>query len=87
VVNQELSLREKQIIHLIRQAKANKEIAFELHLTEGTIKEYLNRIFKKLGARNRTEVAIWAMANSAGPRRTLPVPPDILKLPPYLTTQ
>ena len=83
----ELSLREKQIIDLVRQAKANKEIAYELHLTEGTVKEYLNRIFKKLGARNRTEVAIWAMSNSTGPRRTVPVPPEILKLPPYLTTQ
>lgn len=59
-----LSLREKQIVALVSQAKANKEIAHQLHLTEGTIKEYLNRLFKKMGARNRTELAIWALTRS-----------------------
>ena len=43
------------------QAKLNKEIAHELHLTEGTVKEYLNRIFRKLGMSNRTELAVWAL--------------------------
>jgi DNA-binding NarL/FixJ family response regulator len=57
----QLSFREKQIVDLVRQAKANKEIAFELHLTEGTVKEYLNRIFRKLEVRSRTELAIWAL--------------------------
>jgi DNA-binding NarL/FixJ family response regulator len=58
--NQSLSFREKQIVELVQQAKLNKEIAYDLHLTEGTIKEYLNRIFRKLGVTNRTELAIWA---------------------------
>jgi DNA-binding NarL/FixJ family response regulator len=82
---QNLSLREKQIIDLVRQAMANKEIAYRLHLTEGTVKEYLNRIFKKLGARNRTEVAVWAMTSSAHPERQLSIAPGILGSPPYLT--
>jgi len=56
----DLSLREKQIVELVQQAKLNKEIAHELHLSEGTIKEYMNRIFRKLGVSNRTELAIWA---------------------------
>jgi DNA-binding NarL/FixJ family response regulator len=56
----ELSFRERQIVELIQQAKANKEIAFELSLTEGTIKEYLYHIFRKLGVRNRTDLALWA---------------------------
>src|SRR5690242_6310680 len=60
-VNRQLSFREKQIVDLVRQAKANKEIAFELHLSEGTVKEYLNRIFRKLEVRSRTELAIWAL--------------------------
>jgi DNA-binding NarL/FixJ family response regulator len=55
-----LSFRERQIVRLIQEAKANKEIAYELHLSEGTIKEYLNRIFRKLDVKNRTELAIWA---------------------------
>jgi len=62
-LNPKLSFREKQVVNLIAQAKPNKEIAFELHLTEGTIKEYLNRIFRKLGMANRTELAIWGLTH------------------------
>jgi DNA-binding NarL/FixJ family response regulator len=54
-----LSAREKQLARLIYQAKSNKEIANELHLAEGTIKEYLHTIFRKLGVKNRTELALW----------------------------
>jgi len=43
----------------------NKEIAYELRLTEGTIKEYLNRIYRKLGLTNRTELAIWALTQQS----------------------
>ena len=56
--------RELQIARLVRQAKLNKEIAYELRLTEGTIKEYLNRIYKKLGTdRGRVQLALWAVAH------------------------
>jgi len=54
----ELSFREQQIVALIRQAKTNKEIAYELCLAEGTVKEYLYRIFRKLAVTNRTELAL-----------------------------
>ena len=54
----QLSFRERQIVALVGQAKMNKEIAHELCLTEGTVKEYLHRIFRKLGVSNRTELAL-----------------------------
>ena len=54
----ELSFREQQIVALIRQAKTNKEIAYDLCLAEGTVKEYLYRIFRKLAVTNRTELAL-----------------------------
>jgi DNA-binding NarL/FixJ family response regulator len=57
----ELTLREKQVVELVQLAKLNKEIAYELHLTEGTVKEYLNRIFRKLGVSNRTQLAVLAV--------------------------
>lgn len=60
-----LSTRERQIAHLVTQAKSNKEIAFELHLTPGTVKEYMCNIFRKLGMRNRTELALWGQRNLA----------------------
>ena len=64
-LNPNLSFREKQVVNLVCKAKLNKEIAYELHLTEGTIKEYLNRIFRKLGVSNRTELAVWALTHHA----------------------
>jgi DNA-binding NarL/FixJ family response regulator len=62
-LNPKLSLRERQVVNLICKAKLNKEIAYELHLTEGTVKEYLNRIFRKVGTANRTELAVWAITH------------------------
>jgi DNA-binding NarL/FixJ family response regulator len=56
-----LSVREKQLVELVQQAKSNKEIAFEMSLTVGSVKEYMHRVFKKLGVRNRTELAMWRM--------------------------
>jgi DNA-binding CsgD family transcriptional regulator len=53
-----LSFREQQIVALVGEAKANKEIAYTLCLTEGTVKEYLYRIFRKLNVANRTELAL-----------------------------
>ena len=43
---------------LVARGWYNKVIAHELELTEGTVKEYLNRIFRKLCVRNRTELAV-----------------------------
>jgi DNA-binding NarL/FixJ family response regulator len=63
--NRNLSLREMQLVDLVCQAKLNKEIAYELQLSVGTVKEYLFRLFKKVGARNRTELAILALTRTA----------------------
>jgi two-component system nitrate/nitrite response regulator NarP len=54
----------------VSQSKLNKEIAHELHLTEGTVKEYLHRIFRKLGTKNRTELAVLALTQMAQQRDT-----------------
>jgi DNA-binding NarL/FixJ family response regulator len=59
-----LSFRERQIIALIAEAKANKEIAYHLCLTEGTVKEYLYHIFRKLNVTSRTELALWSRGSS-----------------------
>ncbi|RKN66120.1 LuxR C-terminal-related transcriptional regulator [Paenibacillus ginsengarvi] len=50
-----LSPQELRILHLIRQGAANKEIADQLGLTEGTVKVYLSRIYGKLGVSSRTQ--------------------------------
>jgi len=58
-LGQRLSCREMQVIDLVALGRENKEIAWELALTEGTIKEYINRIFQKVGVDNRTRLARW----------------------------
>ena len=55
-----LSARERQVVAIVAEGHANKEIGARLHLTEGTIKEYLNRIFVKTGCENRVALALWA---------------------------
>src|SRR4051794_37142408 len=60
-VSKHLTLRQNQLVDLIIQGKLNKEIAYHLHLSEGTIKTYLSAIFDKLGVTNRTELAVWAL--------------------------
>jgi DNA-binding CsgD family transcriptional regulator len=60
-----LTSREKQIIGLVSQGKLNKEIAHQLHLSEGTVKQYLFAIFRKLAVTNRTELAVWSLAHPA----------------------
>ena len=55
-----LTARQRQIATLVGQAKSNKQIAYELGLTEGTVKEYVSQIFRKLKVRNRTELAVVA---------------------------
>ena len=62
-MKRELTLREREIVGLIRFGKLNKEIAHELSLSEGTVKEYLHRIFRKVDVKNRTELAIWALTH------------------------
>jgi DNA-binding NarL/FixJ family response regulator len=61
--NKPLTPRERHVAALVSQAKSNKEIAWTLHLSEGTVKEYLSVMFKKLGVQNRTELALWTIAN------------------------
>jgi len=60
-----LSFREKQVVYLIQQAKSNKEIAYQLCLTVGTVKEYIFHLFRKLGVTNRTELALWGREREA----------------------
>ena len=50
-----LSERELEVLALISAGKSNKEIARELFLSMSTVKTHINRLYRKLGARSRTE--------------------------------
>jgi DNA-binding NarL/FixJ family response regulator len=57
-----LTPREESVIRLVMLGMVNREIASELHLSEHTVKNYLFRIFDKLGVSNRVELALYAAA-------------------------
>lgn len=66
-VEEPLSDREQQILILTAGGRANREIAEQLWISEGTVKTHLKRIFSKLGARNRTEAVAIARSKQLLP--------------------
>lgn len=59
--NFNLSEREKEIITLLASGLSNADIAQQLYLTEGTVRNYTSEIFKKLGVSDRTQAAVLAL--------------------------
>lgn len=63
-----LTNRERQLMSLLAGGLKNKEIAYAMTLSEGTVKVYLSRLFQKAGAKDRFELALYALKNlSLGP--------------------
>jgi DNA-binding NarL/FixJ family response regulator len=58
-----LSPKEMAIITCITQGKRNKEIAYQLGTTEQVIKNYLRKIYDKLGVSDRLELALYCLHN------------------------
>lgn len=56
-----LTEREEEILALVAEGRSNRDIADEIFLAEGTIKNYVSRIMEKLGAQSRTELAVRAL--------------------------
>jgi DNA-binding NarL/FixJ family response regulator len=65
-----LTTREADIANLVSRGLNNKQIARELHLSEGTVKMHLHHIYKKLHLRGRTELAL-SVAATAGPSQKM----------------
>ncbi len=55
----ELSTRELEILSLVADGLNNKEIANELYLSEGTVRNYISNLLSKLELRDRTQLAIY----------------------------
>lgn len=51
-----LSDRERDVVRLLRAGKAYKAIAFELGVKERTVREYVERAYRKLGVSSRYEL-------------------------------
>lgn len=55
-----LSERELEVLRLVARGLANREIADQLFLAEGTVKNYVSTLMQKLGVRDRTQAALQA---------------------------
>nr|WP_290670237.1 response regulator transcription factor [Ardenticatena sp.] len=55
-----LSEREKEVMRYLLRGMTNQQIANEMALAEQTVRNYISRIYAKLGVRSRTEAALWA---------------------------
>jgi DNA-binding NarL/FixJ family response regulator len=56
-----LTKREQDIVSLITEGLTNRDISARLNLSEHTVRNYLFRIFNKLGTSNRLELALYAL--------------------------
>lgn len=61
--NDLLTCKEIEIVKLIAKGSSNKDIAFSLNYSEGTIKNYISKILEKLKLTDRMQIAIFAMEN------------------------
>jgi DNA-binding NarL/FixJ family response regulator len=55
-----LTAREEEVLVSVARGRTNNEIAGDLFITQSTVKAHLASLMRKLGARNRVEVAMWA---------------------------
>jgi DNA-binding NarL/FixJ family response regulator len=72
-----LTSREAEVAYLVSRGLRNKEIARELHLSEGTVKMYLHHIYEKLGLSSRMELAL----STAGACARMPTSGNEAQLP------
>lgn len=56
----DLSDHQKNILSLLASGHANKSIAFELGISEGTVKQHIHNIYRKLGITSRTQALLKA---------------------------
>lgn len=55
-----LSARELQVLRLVAEGLANKQIARRLEIAERTVKVHVGNIFRRIGVADRTSAALWA---------------------------
>ena len=64
-----LTERELSVLRLLSQGRTNEEISKELVVVLKTVEKHVANILRKLGAKNRTEAAIWYLENTSNLRQ------------------
>ena len=62
----QLTDREREVLLLVRDGLANKQIARRLGIAERTVKAHLTSVFQRLGVTDRTQAALWASEHLSG---------------------
>jgi DNA-binding NarL/FixJ family response regulator len=62
----DLSTREREVLLLVAEGLANKQIAKRLGISERTVKVHLGSVFRRIGVADRTSAALWARDHLAG---------------------
>ena len=62
----DLTAREAEVLRLVADGDANKQIARKLGITERTVKAHLTSAFQRIGVVDRTQAALWAERNGLG---------------------
>jgi RNA polymerase sigma factor (sigma-70 family) len=63
-----LTEREREVLRLVTQGKANKEIARQLEISERTVRTHVSSILGKLGLASRTQAALYALREGLVPK-------------------
>lgn len=61
---EELTKREVEVLKLLAEGLFNKEIAYNLDISEKTVKNHVSNIFKKINVSDRTQAAVYAIRNN-----------------------
>jgi DNA-binding NarL/FixJ family response regulator len=67
---QTLTRREREVLELIARGRSNKRIAFELGISEKTVKTHVGHVLAKLGVSDRTQAALVAVRQGLAPERS-----------------
>ncbi len=59
-----LTKREMEVLRLLTEGLFNKEIAYQLSISEKTVKNHVSNIFKKISVSDRTQAAVYAIKNN-----------------------
>lgn len=59
----QLTSRESEVLQLVKEGLANKQIARRLDISERTVKAHLTSAFARIGVSDRTQAALWAQRN------------------------
>ena len=68
--DQALTGREREVLELIARGRSNKRIAFELGISEKTVKTHVGHVLAKLGVSDRTQAALLAVREGLAPERS-----------------